>query len=440
MIVIDQPFSPLERPTLDALYDPVLEAACRGMGRASFADTVTRAASVDLGPRWQIESGGWEIKANGFFECDGANGRIRVLGTNGRSLRQFNGSSSLKVTKSAAGRSPGPVFRAVDDQNRLMVRFSDTAVFLEKRDAGTETDLQSWALAYTSPQAVVIEAVYQNDEITVRVQGETLGTYTLTEGDATKFGTASSPVADGVGITWGSGGLTADDFVTAGEGVTASMMLPRMTDHGPGARHLEQANAQRQIRLFDDGTRFVFAGDGANDIMLLSGTDPFSTASRGHVLAAVPYLKTVTGTKAYFSSGNESGTTRFIEWCIDGTALKVIQRNNDTRDEVAGDSVLAVRTPYLVDWASTGSEWSEGVNGSTEALSVVSGSNSGDWLASVTNRGNVAALGRKVSSEDHNAKYMGSLIVFSEPLHEIDRRLTLRWMEQQGAYGVGIEA
>jgi hypothetical protein len=68
--------------------------------------------------------------------------------------------------------------------------------------------------------------------------------------------------------------------------------------------------------------------------------------------------------------------------------VRISQRNNDTADQVGTpSSTIAAGNIYHLVCGSNGSNWLIWVNGSSQSLSVIAGSNSGDWLGDVTQTG-----------------------------------------------------
>jgi len=95
--------------------------------------------------------------------------------------------------------------------------------------------------------------------------------------------------------------------------------------------------------------------------------------------------------QAIFSSADEATVTRWMLFGIDGSGrLFIDNNNNDTRDVVSGTTTTFVADRwYHLAVVSTGTAWALYVNGVAEALTVDTGSNTGDWLADVSNRDNV---------------------------------------------------
>ena len=67
----------------------------------------------------------------------------------------------------------------------------------------------------------------------------------------------------------------------------------------------------------------------------------------------------------------------------------VMQRNYDTQDTVTGSTVLTAGVWYFVTIVSNGSSYSIYVNGQLESLTIVGGTNSGDWFGDTLNRDNI---------------------------------------------------
>ncbi len=87
------------------------------------------------------------------------------------------------------------------------------------------------------------------------------------------------------------------------------------------------------------------------------------------------------------TGANESDNTRYMGVLrIDGgnNKLSIIQKNNDVIDQVEGGSPLNKNTWYHACTQSDGSQYKLYLNGREESLTVISGTNNGDWFSDVS--------------------------------------------------------
>jgi len=91
-----------------------------------------------------------------------------------------------------------------------------------------------------------------------------------------------------------------------------------------------------------------------------------------------------------FASCDEASATRYLTINKAATlnVLLVNQRNNDTRDTVAGATNVSDSKWHSVFLTSDGSVWAILLDGVPETLTVTSGLNTGDWFADTSARDN----------------------------------------------------
>ena len=104
------------------------------------------------------------------------------------------------------------------------------------------------------------------------------------------------------------------------------------------------------------------------------------------------WMKTPIGVAAdIFSSADQGGATTYLFLQVDAAgSILVSQRNNDTADTVAGNTVLEANQWYHVVVTSSGTAYKIYINSIEDTpYTVSSGANSGDWFAETPNRDNV---------------------------------------------------
>jgi len=108
-----------------------------------------------------------------------------------------------------------------------------------------------------------------------------------------------------------------------------------------------------------------------------------------------------------FSSSDEAGPNKHIEFYVSSTNLLTIANNNASgADSVEGSTVINANEYYHVVVISNGSSYLMYVNNNPETLNVVSGSNNGDWMADTEDRDNIiiGALKRNSTSAYFNGE------------------------------------
>ena len=96
-----------------------------------------------------------------------------------------------------------------------------------------------------------------------------------------------------------------------------------------------------------------------------------------------------------FASCDEVTANYHFAFFVHSTnVLDIIQRDNDAYDDVRGSTVLNAGEWYHVALVSDDTSWAMYVNGEVEALSIIAGANTGDWLAETSNRDSITIGGR----------------------------------------------
>jgi len=134
-----------------------------------------------------------------------------------------------------------------------------------------------------------------------------------------------------------------------------------------------------------------------------------------------------------FSSSDTGGPNYFFMWRFNSSnRIAIIQKNNDTTDQIEGSTAILADEWHHVAVVSTGSAYLLYVNGVLESLTVVTGANTGDWLADTLNRDNIA-LG--VLGQSTPIQYFGGVLdevqYYDAPLTNLQVR-DLFEMQKQG--------
>lgn len=127
--------------------------------------------------------------------------------------------------------------------------------------------------------------------------------------------------------------------------------------------------------------------DGSNDYVEHTAANFRSADTSGTVTAWVWFG--VSGTYNILTSSYVLGTTYYIALRITNGKVEITQRNNDTADLMRGANVLTVNAWHHVSLLSTGTSYQLYINAQSESLSVITGTNTGDWFADTQNRGNL---------------------------------------------------
>jgi hypothetical protein len=131
--------------------------------------------------------------------------------------------------------------------------------------------------------------------------------------------------------------------------------------------------------------------DGTGDY-LLNSTGNWRSSDSGGAIEAWVRPGAIGAGRCIFSS-NDTATANYyvILDLAPGGTIRFYQRNADTADQVQGSTVLVANRWYHVVVASSGTAYSMYINGADEGtLTVLNGSNAGDWFADTTLRDNVA--------------------------------------------------
>ncbi len=149
--------------------------------------------------------------------------------------------------------------------------------------------------------------------------------------------------------------------------------------------------------------------NGASDVVDTGGANFRSQDSQGTITAWI--RRSASATQVIYASADTATTTRFLDVLIISDILNLGQNDGVTNNQVKGTTVLTPGQWYFVCIVSDGIVWSLYVNGVAEDVSVVTGSNNGNWFAETPNRDNsrIGVLTRTSSA----AWFAGDIAYFS---------------------------
>ncbi len=159
--------------------------------------------------------------------------------------------------------------------------------------------------------------------------------------------------------------------------------------------------------------------DGTDDLLVLA--EDYLTSSEGTVIAVVQFTAALQNGQDILSSGDEASGVRSVEARgFRSTASPEMvwnQNNDDTPDALRGSTTLVAGTAYIQVWSSDGSVYGMRLNGRDQSLTILTGSDSGDWFADTSAKDNVAIGALKTFSESLFLKAdLAELIVYDRNL------------------------
>ena len=181
--------------------------------------------------------------------------------------------------------------------------------------------------------------------------------------------------------------------------------------------------------------------DGTDDCLVVSNT--ITTGGEGCITAVV-LIDTATGGRGIWSSADNGSTTRYIVGAASlsaaGGRIAIEQAGGITTDaQVRGDTTLSTGTPYLLEWSTSGTAYTFRVNGVVQTITVLSGSNNGNWFGDTTGR-DVFALGAlRFGPSTIAACFDGAIAHFqqlSAPMSAGDRANFHAWV--RAYYGIAV--
>lgn len=167
--------------------------------------------------------------------------------------------------------------------------------------------------------------------------------------------------------------------------------------------------------------------DGAD--YLVSTVVP-STATSGHVIAVCQRDGDLTTSRAIWAGGRSTDTNHWLTGFAEANRCSVGHRvtSSANTDGVAGMTVDVNNNPRILSIASTGTAYEMWSESTPQALSVLYGTNSGDWFGdTILNRWAIGALVRNAV----NLHWLGRiayLAVFNGPLSTPDRTTLIDWI------------
>ena len=160
----------------------------------------------------------------------------------------------------------------------------------------------------------------------------------------------------------------------------------------------------------NQGRSFVTA---SSQVIRNNTANIFSSDSQGTILA---WVKTSTTGAEILCSGDEAGIIKFFEFSIGGVTahkLSLNQKNGDTPDSLSGDTTVDDGVWRLCSVVSSGTAYSLYVDTHLESLTVVGGSNTGDWFADTTARDNISIAALIRSSITYSTLQVGEVWYYS---------------------------
>lgn len=121
--------------------------------------------------------------------------------------------------------------------------------------------------------------------------------------------------------------------------------------------------------------------DGSNDYLLDADGTPLQ-GTDGDVFAVVK-TGAPSGSDAFFSIGNTGSNVEYLWAGILSSKFRLLQDSNDTDDSLAGTAATS-SNPTIYRFGSNGESYFAEVNGAADALTAMSGTDSGDWEADIS--------------------------------------------------------
>ena len=129
--------------------------------------------------------------------------------------------------------------------------------------------------------------------------------------------------------------------------------------------------------------------DGTDDYVTETIANYQSSDSTGSVVALVK-TEDVSVSQTIFHSGDTATNNYYTRLTLDTLGrINWAQKNNDTADEIRGQTDISGNEYRLVTLTSSGTAYTIYLDNASETISVDGGSNSGDWFADTDNRDNI---------------------------------------------------
>lgn len=224
------------------------------------------------------------------------------------------------------------------------------------------------------------------------------------------------------------------DSVSGSEGAAVSSI----TDPESGNAFTAAAGEEPTLRLSFVNGHKALQFDGTNDHLHCSTV--FLTGSAGAVYLVVRFDNVATD-MTVLGSADIAAATRRIQFGLLGATtdnIFVQQRNADTGDTIRGDQNLVADTWYIVEVISNDTAYAMSVNGTSQALTVVGGANTGDWFTETTARDNITIGSLHDSGGDANflKGYVARLLAYSQFPDTASRAAIRRYLGSQYAIAV----
>ena len=180
--------------------------------------------------------------------------------------------------------------------------------------------------------------------------------------------------------------------------------------------------------------------DGTDDCLAVSNT--VTTGTDGCITAVV-LLDTATGGRGVWSSADVAGTSSYIVGAASLSAAAgksaIEQAVTSIQAQVRGDTSLSTATPYLLEWSTSGTAYTFRVNGVVQTITVLSGSNNGNWFGDTTGRDVFALGGLRFGPSTITAVLDGAIAHFQQlnaPMTSGDRANFHAWVNAY--YGIAV--
>lgn len=173
------------------------------------------------------------------------------------------------------------------------------------------------------------------------------------------------------------------------------------TVNGTATRFASTKNGKASV-FFDGVDDYMSAVDGA-----------FLTGSNGSAIAVLAIGEDAIS-KCWLSSADVSTNSVYNHLVINGQKLGLGHEGTGSIDSIRGDENLPLNTFAIVEIHSDGSAYSLLVDGDPQALTISSGSNSGDWWADAADRDNVilGALSQQIGVVNEWDGLIAELVVY----------------------------
>lgn len=158
--------------------------------------------------------------------------------------------------------------------------------------------------------------------------------------------------------------------------------------------------------------------DGVNDTLTESVFDFRSGDSSGSISAWIYVESTPTTTQNIFGSTDTASSNRYLHFSVRSSGkLTVFQNNAGTAGQVEGDEIVAGGRWHHVVCTSTGTAWKLYLNGRLQTLTLLAGSNSGNWFADTDDR-DKTTIGYRNSSSGSDLFFDG--IIANVSIHSAE--------------------